>query len=218
MGHERELASPSAGDPPPTETPPTETPPPPPPLLQRAFNRLQQWADAGWSGSVVLGWGLLQGCIFPGFSDLFFLPLALARPQRAYSLALLATIGTVVGSVLLYAAGATALSVLQGPVAEWIGITNAHLEAYRVTLARYGGWAIFASTMSPLSTKLTSVASGAIGVPWPQFVGALVAGRLARTMALAWLVRHGGAELVFKWTGQSFAAADSAKPGDQPGS
>ena len=168
--------------------------------IARVHATLQRWADAGWSGTVVLGWGLLQGCIFPGLADLFFLPLAIARPSRAYRLALLATLGTLVGSVLLYVVGARWLSVLQGPIADWAGVSAAHIEGTRATLAKYGGWAIFASTMTPLSTKLTSIASGAIGVPWPQFVVALFAGRLVRTFGFAWLVRHGGAQAVERWT------------------
>lgn len=167
--------------------------------IARLHATLQRWAHAGWSGSVVFGWGLLQGCIFPGFVDLFFLPLAVARPSRAYRLALLATLGTLIGSVLLYAIGANALSLLEGPIAARLGVSASHLDATRATLAKYGAWAVFASTMSPLSTKLTSIASGAIGVPWPQFVGALLAGRLVRGLGLAWLVRHGGAEAVERW-------------------
>ncbi len=171
-------------------------------FVQRLFARLKGWADAGWSGSVVFAWGLLQGCVFPGLADVFFLPLALARPQRAYVLALIATAGTLVGSLLLYVIGASAVSLVQGPVAAWAGITPSQLDAYRTTLGQYGGWAIFASTMSPLSTKLTSIASGIAGVPWPAFVGALLAGRLVRTMGLAWLVRNGGAAAVERWIGR----------------
>jgi membrane protein YqaA with SNARE-associated domain len=143
--------------------------------------------------------------VFPGLADVFFLPLALARPQRAYVLALIATTGTLVGSVLLYIIGASALSLVQGPVAAWAGITPSQLDAYRTTLGQYGGWAIFASTMSPLSTKLTSIASGIAGVPWPAFVGALLAGRLVRTIGLAWLVRNGGAAAVERWVGRGSA-------------
>ena len=171
----------------------------PPSRIARSLATLQRWADAGWSGSVVFAWGLLQGCIFPGFVDLFFLPLAIARPKQAYRLALIASAGTLIGSVVLYAVGSRALSMLQGPVAEWLGVSAAHLDESRATLAKYGAWAIFASTMSPISTKLTSIASGAIGVPWPQFVGALIAGRLLRGLGLAWLVRHGGASAVERW-------------------
>jgi membrane protein YqaA with SNARE-associated domain len=163
--------------------------------------RLQRWADAGWAGSVVFGWGLLQGCVFPGLADLFFLPLAIARPSRAYRLALAATAGTVIGSVALYFVGARALEWLQGPIAEWLGISATHLAESRVTLAKYGAWAIFASTMSPLSVKLTSIASGAVGVPFAQFAAALVTGRLLRTLVFAWLIQHGGAQAVARWTG-----------------
>jgi len=168
--------------------------------LARMHARLEQWADAGWSNSVVFGWGLLQGCIFPGFADLFFLPLALARPARAYRYALVATVGTVIGSTLLYVAGAEALAWLEGPVSRFFTVTPATMNEYRGVLAQYGGWAIFASTMSPLSTKLTSIASGAAGVPFFQFVLALAGGRLARTLAFAWLVRHGGADAVARFT------------------
>ncbi len=162
---------------------------------------MQQWVDRGWSDRVVLLWGLLQGVVFPGVADLFFLPLALARPQRAYRLALVATAGTLIGSVTLYWLGAGALEWLQGPVSQLIGLSPADLDAYRARLAEWGGLAIFASTMSPLSTKLTSIASGAAGVPFGVFAVALLAGRLTRTLAMAWLVRHGGAELVSRWVG-----------------
>ncbi len=149
---------------------------------------------------MVFGWGLLQGCIFPGFADVFFLPLAVARPARAYRYAVVATAGTLIGSVLLYVVGAQALAWLEGPVSRYVALTPAAIAEYRGTLTRYGGWAIFASTMTPLSTKLTSIASGAAGIPFPEFVLALGAGRLSRTMLLAWLVRHGGADAVSRFT------------------
>jgi membrane protein YqaA with SNARE-associated domain len=168
-------------------------------LPARVLARLQLWADAGWSSQVVLGWGLLQGLVFPGVADLFFLPLAIARPERAYRLALVATAGTLIGSIVLYWVGAEALLWLEGPVSRVVHMSTADMDAYRQRLAQWGGWAIFASTMSPLSTKLTSIASGAVGVPFATFAGALLAGRLARTLAFAWLVRHGGAEIVARW-------------------
>ena len=100
---------------------------------------------------------------------------------------------------MLYELGAEALPWLQGPVASLLGISPEKFESTRATLARWGAWAIFASTMSPLSTKWTSIASGASGVPFLTFVGALAAGRLARSFFLAYLVRHGGARAVERW-------------------
>jgi membrane protein YqaA with SNARE-associated domain len=142
---------------------------------------------------------LVQGCILPGFVDLFFLPLAIARPSRAYQLALISSAGTIIGSVVLYLLGARALGWLEGSVAGLFDLSPARFDSIRATLAQWGGWAIFASTMSPLSTKLTSIASGAVGVPFLKFFLALSAGRLTRTLGLAYLVRHGGARAVERW-------------------
>lgn len=183
------------------------TPVTPPSRLLRLHARLQQWADAGWSNTVVLGWGLLQGFIFPGLADLFFLPLALARPARAYQLALVAAAGTLTGSIVLYWAGHEALALLHGPLSSFFDLSTATIDRYRGTLAAYGGWAIFASTMSPLSTKLTSIASGIVGVPFGEFALALAAGRMTRVLALAWLVRHGGAAAVERWVRRPTSAA-----------
>lgn len=167
--------------------------------VARVHATLRRWADAGWSGSVVFGWGLLQGCIFPGLADLFFLPLAVAQPTRAYRLALIASAGTIIGSIVLYFLGAQALEWLQGPAARVVGLSPEKFADTRETLARWGAWAIFASTMSPLSTKLTSIASGAVGVPFAAFTAALTAGRLTRTLFFAYLVRHGGAAAIERW-------------------
>jgi membrane protein YqaA with SNARE-associated domain len=185
-----------------------------PSLVTRIHRRLQQWVDRGWSDRVVLLWGLLQGMVFPGVADLFFLPLALARPAQAYRLALVATAGTLLGSVTLYWLGAEALEWLQGPISQVVGLTPAQLDAYRTRLADWGGLAIFASTMSPLSTKLTSIASGAAGVPFMTFTAALLAGRLTRTMVMAWAVRHGGADMVARWVGKDGAEAGKAEAGE----
>jgi len=114
-------------------------------------------------------------------------------------LALIATAGTLVGSVFLYWVGAEALVWLEGPAARFAGMSPAELQAYRDRLVAWGGLAIYFSTISPLSTKLMSIASGAAGMPFAVFSLALLAGRLTRTLGLAWLVTHGGAAAVQQW-------------------
>lgn len=160
---------------------------------------MERWANAGWANSVVFGWGVLQATFVPGLVDVLFLPLAIAKPQNAYRLAFVAAAGTIIGSVGLYWVGATMLAQLSGGLTNWLGVGASDLTRMQQILDRYGWLAIFASTMSPLSTKLTSVASGAFGVPFAAFVAALSAGRIARVTLFAYLVRHGGANTVARW-------------------
>ena len=160
---------------------------------------MERWADAGWANSVVFGWGVLQATFVPGFVDVLFLPLAIAKPQHAYRLALFSAVGTILGSVGLYWVGAAALAQLSAPLATWLGIGPNELTGMHHLLDRFGWLAIFASTMSPLSTKVTSIASGAFNVPFAAFAVALGAGRLTRVFVFAYLVRHGGAQSVARW-------------------
>ncbi|MEP6781706.1 MAG: VTT domain-containing protein [Gemmatimonadaceae bacterium] len=170
-----------------------------PTRLQRVFFKLEQSANAGWANSVVFGWGLLQATCIPGFVDVFFLPLALAKPSHAFRLAFASAAGTILGSIALYWIGASALAQLSGPAAEWLGVGATELARMHRLLDHYGWLAIFASTMSPISTKLTSVASGAFNLPWWSFLVALTTGRLLRVGVLAYLVQHGGAKSVARW-------------------
>lgn len=172
---------------------------------RRWYARLQRWADAGWSSHVVFAWGLAQGLFFPGLADLFFVPIALARPQRAYRLALIASAGTVIGAALLFQIGAQALEWLDGPIANLFDITPARLAESRAFLAKWGPLAAFLATVSPLSVKLVSIAAGATGVAFWPFVGALALGRLGRAMVLAWLIRNGGASTVERWCGATLS-------------
>ncbi|MGV3708275.1 MAG: YqaA family protein [Gemmatimonas sp.] len=176
----------------------------------RIFRTLERWADAGWANSVVFGWGVLQATFVPGLVDVLFLPLAIARPQHAYRLALVSAAGTIGGSVALYWVGAKALAQLSSWLTDWIGVGAGDLTLMQQILDRWGWLAIFASTMSPLSTKLTSVASGAFGVPFAAFAAALSAGRLTRVLIFAYLVRHGGAERVAGWLHVRDAGSDTS--------
>lgn len=160
---------------------------------------MQRWADAGWANSVVFGWGLLQASFVPGLAELFFLPLALAKPRNAFRLAAFSATGTILGSIALYWTGALALAHISGPMSEWLGIGASSMSRMHEILDRYGWLAVVASIFTPLSTKLTSVASGAFGVPFAAFLPALTAGRLTRVMLIAYVVRHGGADRVAKW-------------------
>lgn len=168
-------------------------------IALRLYNRTQRWADGGWANSVVFGWGLLQATFVPGLADMLFVPLALAKPVRAYRLAVVAAMGSTIGSMILYWVGALAFVQLTGAMTGWLGIEPAEMSRMHELLDRYGWMAVFASIMTPLSTKLTSVASGAFHVPFVAFAIALAAGRLTRVFVIAYVIRHGGASRVAKW-------------------
>jgi membrane protein YqaA with SNARE-associated domain len=164
--------------------------------LQRVYHWLHDFAERGWSATAVFAYGVLQSLIVPGLSDALFLPLSLAKPARAYRLAVAAGIGTLVGASLLYWAGGNALVWLTGSVGPYVGVTPDGLARAESLLTNYGWLLVVGSTFSPISTKLLSASAGAFGMPYPLFIAALGVSRFARVFLFAWAIRKFGAKAV----------------------
>jgi len=153
---------------------------------------LHRWAESGWGGPAVGSWGFLQASVVPGPTEAVLVPLGIADPQRAYRLAMWAIGGALLGGIVAYLIGAHAFESVGRPLLELVGISERTLAASEGQFARRG-WALVAlSTVSPLSSKLVCLAAGAFGMPFWVFGLALLAGRAARFMAVATLVRYAG--------------------------
>jgi membrane protein YqaA with SNARE-associated domain len=160
--------------------------------LVRLLATFHRWAESGWAGSAVGSWAVLQGSVVPGPSDVLLLPLGMSDPRRVYYLAVWATLGATIGGLIAYAIGALAFEEVGRPLLGLIGITPRTLERSR-RLFEERGWMIVAlSAISPLSTKVVCLTAGSFGVPPLHFVAGLVAGRAARFLAVATLVRFAG--------------------------
>jgi membrane protein YqaA with SNARE-associated domain len=133
--------------------------------------------------------------VVPGPSEALFIPLGLADPPRALTLAAWATVGATLGGLIAYGIGAELFDTIGVWLLDLFRVSNETWESSRL-LFEERGWAIVVlSTVSPLSTKLVSIAAGAFGVPLPEFAVALFAGRAIRFMAIGLVVRFAGVRL-----------------------
>lgn len=174
-------------------------------LVYRLLARCHDWAESGWGGAAVGGWGLLQGSVVPGPSDAVLIPLGIADPSRVFRLAGWATLGATLGGLIAYLIGLVAFEQLGLPLLELVGMSPARLAASRDTFARHGWQLVLLSAVSPLSTKAICVAAGAFGVPAWQFAPALAAGRALRFFGIALLVRMAGPR-VLDWLSRRVGA------------
>ncbi len=164
-------------------------------MLARLIAALHRWAESGWAGVATATWEVLQSSFVPGPSGAVFAPLVVADPARAPRLACWAVAGAVAGGCVAYLIGAQAFEGIGRPVLSALGVTEATLDSSAGLFERHGWLLVFVATISPLSTKLTCIAAGAFGLPIPQFLPALVVGRLVRFTALAVLLRFAGERL-----------------------
>jgi membrane protein YqaA with SNARE-associated domain len=175
-------------------------------MISRAIAVLHRWAESGWAATATATWEVMQSSVVPGPSGAVFAPLALADPPRAPRLAVWGVAGAVAGGCIAYVIGARAFDGFGRDVLSMLGVSAATLASSEAMFDRHGWLLVFASTISPLSTKLACIAAGGFGLPFATFLPALVVGRAIRFAALTILLRFAGERLERRLAKQQRAA------------
>jgi membrane protein YqaA with SNARE-associated domain len=131
-----------------------------------------------------------ESSFFPIPPDVMLIPMALARPQRAWWFALLTTLTSVLGGLLGYLVGLLLFQSVEPLLHQW-----GYWEKYLLAVdwfERWGFWAIFLAGFSPIPYKVFTITAGAIAMALPPFVVASLIGRGARFFLVAGLMRWGG--------------------------
>jgi len=162
------------------------------------FDRLYKWTislaespRATWALGAV---AFAESSFFPLPPDLVLIPMALARPERAWFYAGICTAASVVGGALGYAIGA----LLFDTVGQWL-IAAYHFgdkaEQMRQWYQAYGGWLILVKGVSPIPYKLVTILSGLLGYNFPLFIGLSIVTRGARFFLEAGALNRWGVPL-----------------------
>ncbi len=180
------------------------------------LRRLYDWCiDAAGKphASWILGAvSFAESSFFPVPPDAMLIPMALARPDRAWFFATLCTATSVVGGLLGYFIGAT----LYDTVGHWLIQLYGYgdkVEAFRTAYAHYGAWIILIKGLTPIPYKIVTITSGFAGFNVGLFVVMSVITRGVRFYVEAFLLNRYGArargiieERLTLWVGLGAAA------------
>ena len=135
-----------------------------------------------------------ESSFFPIPPDVMVVPMVLARRDKAYLIATVCTISSVLGGILGYAIG----YFLWDTVGQWL-IEVYHMaermESLRLLYAEWGAWVILIKGFTPIPFKLVTIASGFFAFNFPLFVLLATITRAGRFFLIAWLLRRYGAPM-----------------------
>ncbi len=160
------------------------------------LRRLYDWCidiaskpHAAWVLSAV---SFAESSFFPVPPDIMLIPMALARPDRAYFFAGLCTAASVIGGLLGYLIGAA----LYDSVGQWLIHLYGYgdkVEAFRAAYAQYGALIILLKGLTPIPFKIVTITSGFAGYNIGLFVVFSIITRGARFFLEAFLLNRYGA-------------------------
>lgn len=143
---------------------------------------------------VLSGVSFAESSFFPVPPDIMLVPMALARPDKAYYYALVCTIASVLGGILGYAIG----HYLYDSVGLWLISLygyGAKVEAFREAYARWGSVIILLKGVTPIPYKIVTITSGFAGYNFGLFVLFSVITRGARFFLTAFLLSRYGPQV-----------------------
>ena len=135
----------------------------------------------------------IESSIFLVPADVLYLPMALARPDKAYRYALIATAASVLGGIAGWLLGHYAYEALAKPVLEFYGKLD-DFESLRLS-SGYGFIVLMLVTsglahLPPI--KVVTILAGVLAFSLPLFIISAIIARGARFFALAWLLKTYG--------------------------
>lgn len=161
-------------------------------MLHRLYARTLALAASPNAIWWLVGIAFAEASFFPIPPDALLIPMALARPDRAWRYALLCLLGSVAGGALGYLIGYAVFDQLARPLIAFYGY-GPRFAAFQALYAHWGLWVILIKGLTPIPYKIVTIASGAAHFDFVVFMLASAVTRGARFFLVAALLRVWGA-------------------------
>jgi membrane protein YqaA with SNARE-associated domain len=135
----------------------------------------------------------VESSIFLVPADVLLLPMTLAKPNRAYRYALIATVASVLGGIAGWAIGYFAFEAIAKPILEFYGKLD---DFDRLRQGITYEWVLLLLITSGLGhlppIKVVTILSGVAHINLGLFIVSAIVTRGARFLFLAWLLKRYG--------------------------
>lgn len=152
---------------------------------------LAQHRHALWALAVV---AFVESSFFPIPPDILMIPMIIAQPRRAWLIAGVALLASVLGGLLGYAIGALAFESLGQPILASLGKADAMAE-FSTRFNDMGFWAVLIAGVTPFPYKVITIMSGWTGMPLGTFIMTSILARGLRFFVVAGLLWQFGAPI-----------------------
>lgn len=161
-------------------------------MLRRLYDRvlaLSASRRAPWWLALV---SFAESSFFPIPPDALLVPMVLARPDRAWRLAGICTLASVVGGMFGYYIGYALYDQVAGPLIRFYHY-EAAADAFIQRFNEWGLWVILIKGLTPIPYKIVTITSGLAHFDFGLFVVASAVTRGVRFFLVAALLRRFGA-------------------------
>jgi len=156
-------------------------------MLRRLYDKTMDLAQhphaTGWLAAVAF----VESSVFPIPPDVVLIPMVLADRRRAWVIATVCLIASVLGGILGYAIGYYLYDLIGRPLVEFYGYGE-QFARFQQSYNDYGAWIVAFFGLTPFPYKVITIASGVTALNPLTFIVASVLSRGARFFIVAALL------------------------------
>jgi membrane protein YqaA with SNARE-associated domain len=156
-------------------------------MINSIYTRTLELAASRYAMLALAIVSFMESSFFPIPPDILLIPMILARPRRAWLIAGVCTVASVLGGFLGYAIGYFLFDAIGRPVLEFYHAMDRY-DALKAAFAEWGVWIIVLKGLTPIPYKLVTIASGVVQFPLVPFALASLVSRSLRFFLLAALL------------------------------
>jgi membrane protein YqaA with SNARE-associated domain len=150
--------------------------------------RLAGHRHAMWAMGFI---SFIESSIFPVPPDALMMPMVLARRDKAWRIATVCTLASVVGGLFGYMIGYFLWDVIGQQVMDFYGYAS-KMEDFAALYNEWGFWIVAGAGFTPFPYKVITIASGLTQLDLAVFMAASVISRGARFFLVAGLLWYFG--------------------------
>ncbi len=156
-------------------------------MLRRLYDWTISMAEHRHALWVLAAVAFVESSFFPIPPDVIMIPMIIAAPRRAFLIASVALVASVIGGMLGYYIGYGLFETVGQPVLEFYGKADAMAE-FSATYNSYGAWAVLVAGVTPFPYKVITIMSGVTALNFATFMTASVVARGLRFFIVAALL------------------------------
>jgi len=163
-------------------------------VLRRLYDWTLSLADHPHALWVLALVSFVESSVFPIPPDILIIPMVLAARDKAWRIAGVCTVASVLGGMAGYGIGYFLFEQVGRPMLELYGY-DAKFGAFKDYYNNGGAWAVFIAGVTPFPYKVITILSGVTALSVPIFIVSSILARGVRFFVVAGLLWRFGAPI-----------------------
>jgi len=163
-------------------------------MIRGLYNWTMSLAQSPYALWALAAVSFAESSFFPIPPDVLLIPLIIARPNRAFMIASVCLVSSVLGGLFGYFIGAQLFDTVGTPLLEFYGKADA-AEQFNAQFRDWGAWAVLIAGVTPFPFKVITIMSGWTGLSLSVFIISSIIARGLRFFIVAALLWKFGAPI-----------------------